>query len=281
MDYLAIDVPNLMCRLFYGAHGAGSWMDRVGAALVGLPANLARLAERFPGSHPAFLFDAPPYKRAGVFADYKSGRETEADDEKGEAKVSLKRATTRLGREVLNAIGYTNVFARAGYEADDLCWAVRDGLKPGDRCILVSGDRDLYQLLDHRCAVYDPQRDRFVTANTFRKEFGIEPPQWVDVKALAGCDTDGVPGCPGVAELTALKYVRNEIPAHHAKRDTIAQFVFSGAHDENRKLVELPFPGLGPVTPVPQAAPGEEAWAKYYAAFGLPTPIDRRRAARC
>ena len=280
MDYLCIDTSNLLYRLFYGAHGAGSWMDRVGAALMGLPPNLVRLTERFAPCSPVFLFDAPPYKRSGIYPDYKSGRETEADDERGEAKVSLKRATTRLGKEVLNAVGFVNIHARAGYEADDLCGAVRNGLADGDRCILVTGDRDVYQLLDHRCAVYDPQRDKFVTANSFRAEFGIEPKQWVDVKALAGCDTDGVAGCPGVAEKTAIKYVRNEIPTTHKIYADILGFTRCGGVTQNAELVELPFPGLGPITPVPQAAPDAAAWGRYYAAFGFPAPVDPRRSAR-
>lgn len=279
MDYVVIDTSNLLVRLFYGAHGAGSWMDRVGAALVGVPPNLARLCERFAQCSPAFLFDTPPYKRTGLYPDYKSGRETVDDDEKGEALVTLKRAVTRLGKEVLNAVGFTNIYARAGYEADDLCAAVRDGLQPGDRCVLVSGDRDLYQLLDHRCAVYDPQRDAFTTANTFRKEFGIEPKQWADVKALAG-GKDGIDGCPGVAEATAVKWLRGEIPAHHKQYANIWGFLNCGGLEQNRAVCVLPFDDLDPITPVPQAVPDSAAWAKYYAVFGLPAPVDARRAAR-
>lgn len=279
VDYVVVDMSNLLSRLFYGAHGAASWTDRVGMALVGLRPNLARLADRFPGSSPAFVFDAPPYKRTALFPDYKAGKHTVDDDDKGEALTALKKANTRLGREVLNAIGYTNLYARLGYEADDLCWAVRDGLAPGDRCILVSGDRDLYQLLDRRCAVYDPQRDAFTTANTFRAEFGIEPRRWADVKALAG-GKDGIDGCPGVAEPTAVKWLRGEIPAHHKQHANITGFLACGGLKQNLELCVLPFDGLAPVTPVPQPPPDSIRWGDFYPAFGLPAPVDPRRTAR-
>lgn len=279
MNYAVIDMSNLMTRLFYGAHGAGSWADRVGAALMGFRPNLTRLCDRFAPCHPVFVFDAPPYHRSAVDPDYKSGRVTEADDEKGEAVVTLKRATTRLGKEVLNAIGYTNVYARAGYEADDLCAAVRDGLAPGDRCVLASGDRDLYQLLDARCAVYDPQRDTFTTANSFRRDFGIEPRRWADVKALAG-GKDGLTGCPGVAETTAVNYLRGGLGKHTAKYLAIREFVKRGDWAHNAELATIPYPGLTPIMPVPQPPASEIRWAEYYAAFRLPEPVDERRAAR-
>lgn len=268
MDYVVLDVMNLLFRHFYGAKGV-SWGDRPKAALHGVLRDLPKLRDRFRSDQWAWCFDAPPYLRREVYPDYKSGRKSGAVGEEAAALDELHALARNLGPDLIEA-GYTNVYSRRGYEADDLMAAVRLGLRPADRCVLVTGDSDVWQLLDRRCAVYIPRTGELVTAILFRRTHGIDPARWADVKALAGCDSDAVGGCPGVAEKTAVAYHRSGLPAHHKVAAAIAEFVACGGVDRNLPLVTLPFAGLPPITPAPQRNLPDIDWRPVCRRIGLP-----------
>jgi len=74
-------------------------------------------------------------------------------------------------------------------------------------------------------------------------EYGIAPSQWADVKAIAGCSSDGVEGVRGVGEKTAAKFLRGNLkPASKAHQAIVAG---NNVWRRNLPLVRLPFPGVG------------------------------------
>lgn len=115
-----------------------------------------------------------------------------------------------LVKEVIHALGIRQIGAE-GYEADDIIGTLTRII---DNAIIVSGDRDLLQILDENknnemwltrkgfteYNIYD--FDRFV------EEYGVLPEQFVDVKALMGDPGDGYFGVSGVGEKTALKLIK-------------------------------------------------------------------------
>ena len=82
----------------------------------------------------------------------------------------------------------------------------------GWRFVIVSTDQDLWQLLSgDRVTVWNPRTKKMLTEQAFRERWGIGPSQWADVKAIAGCPGDGVPGVPGVGEKTAAKFMAGRL----------------------------------------------------------------------
>jgi 5'-3' exonuclease len=100
----------------------------------------------------------------------------------------------------------------------------------------------------------------------FRKTWGLEPAQWADVKAYAGCSTDDVPGVPRVGEHTAAKYLRGELGTHTKTYAALARAEIQCAF--NLKIVRLPFPGT-PTFEIRQDTVTEEKWQALADALGM------------
>lgn len=181
-------------------------------------------------------------KRHEILPTYKEKRQTKNLDEDELKKVKKLRKQMRVLRdEILPALGFKNVMKANGYEADDLIAAACTRLTlRGHSCVIVSADKDLYQLLGDQVSMWNPISKKTFTAEAFRAEWGIEPHQWKAVKAIAGCSTDQVPGVTGVGEKTAAKYVAKTLKAG-AKFDAIKAFIQSGEYSRNLRLVQLPF----------------------------------------
>jgi len=107
--------------------------------------------------------------------------------------------------------------------------------------VIASSDDDLLQLLSPYTSIYNLGRKERYTEQKFIQDYGIQPQEWVEVKKIAGCSGDNVPGVPGVGEKTAIRYLRGEL-----NPDTKAyQKIEQGRKiiERNEDLVSLPFPG--------------------------------------
>lgn len=239
-DWLIVDAPNAVWRCFYST-GQKEALPSVLCALL----DVQRLAVEFDTPHVAFAFDKKPYLRRELFAGYKASRDVrKVDDEEADAIDACRLAIDKLRSDYLPKLGYGNVLAKRGYEADDLCAQAAKDCPDGDRVILVTADQDLYQCLSANCAVYHPQRDQFVTAKSFRADKGIAPNRWAEVKALAGCSSDDIPGIDGVGEKTAIKHLMNRIPRFHKVAWQLHEFEKSDAYRRNLTLTTLPYAGV-------------------------------------
>lgn len=96
-----------------------------------------------------------------------------------------------------------------GVEADDVIGTLaRRAEAAGMDAVIVSGDKDLLQLVTGRVSVYDPSKGDagvWYTPDSVRERFGVEPARVIDVLALMGDASDNVPGVRGVGEKTACK----------------------------------------------------------------------------
>lgn len=198
------------------------------------------LAERMDCPHVAWAFDRPPYLRKKAFPGYKGTRDViEASDEKAQTRNQIRL----LAEEYLPSLRYANVLMEKGYEADDLmAAAVRSHPDPDDRFILVTGDHDLYQLMNLRTAVFHPVKGRLITAVGYKGETGVHPRHHPKIKAIAGCTSDAIPGVVGVAEPTATRYVAGTLTAGK-KFEAIEEFVRTPDYQRNLDLVTLPYAG--------------------------------------
>ncbi|HKW86466.1 MAG TPA: DNA polymerase I [Nitrospiraceae bacterium] len=108
---------------------------------------------------------------------------------------------------VVEAFGLPVVRA-AGYEADDLIGALaRKAEAAGFDVVIVTGDKDMFQLLTQAVRIYDPVKDKWFGEEECRERFGVEPARVVEVMGLMGDATDNIPGVKGIGEKTAIKLI--------------------------------------------------------------------------
>ena len=143
-----------------------------------------------------------PTFRSEAYPEYKAQRDRAPD---------LFTGQLPLIDDVLTAMQISQVRI-AGYEADDVLATVADrAKKEGWDVIVVTGDRDAFQLIEPGVSVMYTRRGITDTINAdadwLQERYGIAPDQYVDYAALRGDTSDNLPGVPGVGEKTAAKLI--------------------------------------------------------------------------
>jgi len=114
-----------------------------------------------------------------------------------------------LIKEMIGFLGIKLV-EKEGFEAEDVILTLsQKALKKDFPVVVVSSDKDLYQLIDdNHLIVYNPGQERFLKEDDFKKEFGFGPKQIVDFLALTGDSVDNVPGAKGIGKVGASKLIK-------------------------------------------------------------------------
>lgn len=253
---LLIDSSYLGWSSFY-AMGKLAYNGTQTGVMFGFLSALHKLSSEFRTNRFVFMWDHPVSYRKKLFPDYKKKRREEETEEEAAARAQVVKSLRLLRRRVLPSIGLVAHYRMKGFEADDLfAQYVRTGPGMMERCIIVSADADLYQLLDlPNVTQWNPRAGKMTTIASVREKYGIHPRKWGKMKSLAGCSTDNVPGVPGVREKTAIKWLKGAIMPTSKAAASIA-----GSKDiiaRNRRLVVLPFEGM------PQMKPKEETDAQF------------------
>jgi DNA polymerase-1 len=190
--------------MYYALTAGGSnqrWQTSKGepiAGVFGFARELMRIMEQEKPEYMAVAFDTGKTFRHEMFPDYKATRAKMPDD--------LRPQIERI-REMVDIFNLPRL-EMEGYEADDVLGSVaRFAAEQGLGIKIITGDRDLLQLVNERTAVYVAGDDKtYVTdQDVSNSKFGIPPQQVVDYKAIVGDKSDNIPGVPGVGEKTALK----------------------------------------------------------------------------
>jgi 5'-3' exonuclease len=169
--------------------------------VYGFAGAFLRLVRRFAPSHVCVPFDPPepPFRRA-LFPEYRTGRPRGTEEE-----VANFDAQVGQVHQVLDHLGVPHVMV-GGFEADDAIGtlAVR-AAAAGLGTTIVSGDRDLLQLVGPSVEVFMPKGQDGVTltAVEVQESWGVRPDQFIDLKALIGDNSDHIPGVPGIGPRTA------------------------------------------------------------------------------
>ncbi len=110
--------------------------------------------------------------------------------------------------QLLDALGILQLSV-PGYEADDILATVARWVnQSGGECILVTNDKDCWQLVRPGVRLYDCRARVFLGPDDLRRQWGIGPEQVIDFQALVGDRTDGVPGVPSVGPKTAAAWLQ-------------------------------------------------------------------------
>lgn len=239
--YLILDCNYLAHRAKY-IFGDLSDKGSATGVVYGFLKDLLILRDKFQTNHFVFCWDSQVSKRQHKLPTYKQQREKVLDEDGQEFETAFRQQMVLLREQYLLTIGFRNIFMQPGYEADDIIAAVCQNLNPEDEGIIVTADQDLYQLIRHHITWYNPRTKEHLNVSKFRKRYGIKPKQWVDVKAIAGCHSDNVPGVKGVGEKTAIKYLRRELNTSYKTYQAILNG-WDSIVKRNRQLVKLPLKG--------------------------------------
>jgi DNA polymerase I len=168
-------------------------------AVLGVARMLGKLIKEEKPHYLAVVFDAPEDNfRHTIFADYKANRDTPPED------LAPQFA---LVHQLVDAMDIP-VLMLPGYEADDVMATLsKQAVARGHDVVLVSGDKDLMQLVAPHVAMYDPMKEKHYQRDDVIEKFGVPPERVVDVLALAGDSSDNIPGVPKVGPKSAAKLV--------------------------------------------------------------------------
>lgn len=266
---LLIDT-NYLCHRAYHAMGDLTHGGRGTGAIYGVLRDIVSLQDYFATGRCVFALDyGGRGHRHNILPSYKSSRRArhaEESEEDREARKDFRRQISCLRTQYLPEAGFRNVYAVEGYEADDIIASIAADVPDHDEAVIIASDQDLWQCLRPNVWCWNPHKRRGYSIEKFREEWGIEPEQWPDVKALAGCSTDDVPGVPGVGEITAAKWLRGALGAHTAAATKIA--AATEVYQRNLELVQLPFPGT-PKFKLRKDKVTEEKWQALADSLGM------------
>lgn len=232
--WIITDTSYLVYRSQYGMRGNAD-------PLFSFLATVVALRERFDSDKFVFCFDGGKLKRNDLLPTYKERPfiTPEHEEQKREAKGLMKR----LRLQILPELGFVNILGQKGYEADDVIASVVQNSLGEDEAVIVASDEDLFQLIRPNVIIYNPSKDKITNEEVFSKMYdGLRVDQWPMVKALAGCNSDNVPGIRGVGEKTAAQYLNGRLEKYSARWDKINN-ANKADIEFNLRLVKLPFEG--------------------------------------
>ena len=267
--WLLVDTQFLCYRAYYST-GHRTYDGIRAGVLFGLMRDIVAYRERFDSAGIVFCFDSKNNKRKEFYSAYKAKRKAKREDPMEDAafKVLVKQIAA-IRMNYLPQLGFRNVLSKDGYEADDLIAACcRD--RPADvEFIIVSRDRDMYQLLNSNVLQVEPGKKdgpNLVTPQSMFREYGVGPEDWVTVKAIMGDDSDNLSGVAGVGVKGACNYVQGEATD---RINGLVKTKESGRIiKRNIKLMKLPWPGIAKITLQPDRVTREK-WKKFALNHGV------------
>ena len=143
-------------------------------------------------------------KRTKIFSEYKAGRHKTPEDLTMQFPII---------KELLRMMNIP-IVQKDGIEADDILGAIakKEG-KKGNKIIILTGDRDYFQLVDMNVNIRYPKtimgKTEYIIYDNYKvnEEYGLTPAKLIEVKALMGDASDNIPGVKGIGEKTALKLI--------------------------------------------------------------------------
>jgi DNA polymerase-1 len=140
-----------------------------------------------------------PSFRNKIYPKYKANRPEAPQDLKTQLPIAL---------ELIKEMGFKSIEID-GYESDDIIASIANIAKQnGIKVIIVSHDKDMYQLIDDdKVVIFDPRKKLFINEEEAYKKFGVHPKDFINFQALLGDSSDNVPGVKGVGIKTAAKLI--------------------------------------------------------------------------
>ena len=195
-----VDGSGYIFRAFYGIRPLSTSTGIPTNAVVGFAKMLLKLLREEEPEYLAIAFDTPePTFRHQMYDQYKANRDAPPED------LIPQFALIHEFVETLNI----PILKTAGYEADDLIATLcKKTLAHNHHVAVISGDKDLMQLVGEQVSLYDPMKDKMYQRDDVFEYFGVYPEHVLDVLALAGDSSDNIPGVPKVGRKSAAKLIQ-------------------------------------------------------------------------
>ena len=195
-----IDGSSYIYRAFYAIRGLSTSKGFPSNAIFGFTSMLLKVLRDHKPDGVAVIFDAKgPTFRTTLYEDYKANRPTMPDDLT--AQIPYTKKIVEGFRIPL--------LEMEGYEADDLIGTIaKKAENEGLEVVIVSGDKDLLQLVSEKVTTLDTMKDAYRGVQEVKDRFGVEPERIPDIMGLAGDSIDNIPGVPGIGEKTAVDLIK-------------------------------------------------------------------------
>ena len=198
--FVIIDGNSLVNRAFYALPMLRSLSGKPCNAVFGFINMILNVISSEKPKYFACAFDAGKHTfRHNMYADYKGKRDKMPEDLAEQLPI-LKELLTAMGIKIIE---------QSEIEADDLIGSLSRKFEAD--FILVSGDRDLLQLINDNTTVWLTQKGISnvlkVDREVLKQEFGLNPEQVIDLKSIMGDSSDNIPGVAGIGKVGATKLI--------------------------------------------------------------------------
>ena len=194
-----VDGSNYIYRAFYAIPLLTNSKGFPTNAIYGFTNMLLKLRRELKPDYIVVTFDLKgPTTRHGEFENYKATRKPMPDDLIPQIPFI---------KDVVRGLSIC-VLEKQGIEADDLIGTLTVlANEKGWRTAIISGDKDLMQLVDENVVMVDTMKDKTYDAAAVKEKFGVRPDKVVEILGLMGDTSDNIPGVPGIGPKTAQRLI--------------------------------------------------------------------------
>ncbi|MEQ8161677.1 MAG: 5'-3' exonuclease H3TH domain-containing protein, partial [Smithellaceae bacterium] len=207
-----VDGNNYIYRAFYAIPQLTNSRGFPTNAIYGFTNMLLKLLRDLQPDYVIVAFDVKgATMRHEEFADYKANRKPMPDDLIPQIPFI---------KDVVRGLSIT-ILEKQGVEADDIIGTL--AAKAGElgwRTVLVSGDKDLMQLIDENVTMIDTMKDKTYDVAAVRERFGVNPDKVTEILGLMGDTSDNIPGVPGIGPKTAQRLIEEYGSVEEVIRNT-------------------------------------------------------------
>ncbi|MGA2553862.1 MAG: DNA polymerase I [Smithella sp.] len=217
-----VDGSNYIYRAFYAIPHLTNSKGFPTNAIYGFTNMLMKLLRDLEPDYIVVTFDLRgPTTRHGEFEDYKATRKPMPDDLIPQIPFI---------KDVVRGFSIC-ILEKQGIEADDLIGTLAvKASKKGLRTAIISGDKDLMQMIDEQVTMVDTMKDKTYDAAAVKEKFGVGPDKVVEILGLMGDTSDNIPGVPGIGPKTAQRLIE--------EYGTVEAIIENAANLRNLKLRE-------------------------------------------
>ena len=202
--FLIIDGSSLFFRAFYALPLLKTKRGLYTNAIYGFVMMVENAIEKINPTHVAVCFDMKGKTfRSDIYKDYKGTRQKTPNELEQQWPL------------VRDILGHMNIkiLESPVYEADDIAGTLAKlGSEEGFENYLLTGDKDYFQLVNDKTKVLFTRKGitdmDIMTVEKIEEDYGIEPLEFIELKALMGDSSDNIPGIYGIGEKTGLKLIR-------------------------------------------------------------------------
>lgn len=195
-----IDGSSFLYRAYYGMRPLNGPDGKTIQAVYSFCRMIKKLLDKFSPNYISLVWDSKgKTERHAIYPDYKATRQAAPSDLFEQKNQII---------EFANLIGLCQV-AQVGIEADDLLYSLaKDFENQGQKVVLITSDKDMFQLLSDQVVVFDAFKDEFLTREQYETKLGFSVAKIPFYFALVGDTSDNIPGVRGVGAKGATELVQ-------------------------------------------------------------------------